>query len=215
MCKAILPVAGIAALAVALVGCGSGGTSTGVASLSPSRGGSPQQAAVNTNGRSGPAVSTSAGGPCRPREYLSFCEKIHITGAVTVDGTGSAVPQFDQGPVGMAQQCATWPSYQPRKPDDHDLTLPDDPVDGHKVLMLWPFAAGVGASDIAGYAGSNSIAVDGVGFLDVAADVSHTTASSGQVRVNPDGSGSLTFKDLVGRAGKISGLITWTCVDRE
>ena len=217
MRKAILPAIGIAAMAVTLVGCGSGGTSTATSRTSPSGGASAQQPAVTsgggTTGSSGTAASTTAGGPCRPKDYLSFCEKIDITGAVTISATGSAIPQFDQGPAGMAQKCATWPTYQPKNPDDHDLVLPAGLVDGHELLMLWPFPAGVGTSDIAKYAGSNSIIVDRAGFSVVAVGAGNTTASSGTVRVNPDGSGSLSFKDLAGASGRISGTITWTCVD--
>ncbi|NUR63785.1 MAG: hypothetical protein HOV87_34765 [Catenulispora sp.] len=91
--------------------------------------------------------------------------------------------------------------------------MPTDPVDGRKMLTVWKFPAGVGTTDISKYAFNNSINIGDAAFADVAVDVNNTTASSGSVRVNPDGSGSLTFKDLTGDTGKISGTITWTCVD--
>jgi len=216
MRKAILPAVGIATLAVTLVGCSSSGKSTGVGSTSPLAGHTSQQAAANSGGAlGGAAASTSASGPCQPQVVVTFCEKIDITGAVTVSGTGPAVPEFDQDGGGLKLKCATWPTYQPQNSDDHTLALPTDPVDGHKLLMIWPFPAGVGTTDISKYAGNNSISIDNAGFQDVAVDVNNTTASTGSVQVNPDGSGSLSFKDLAGETGKISGTITWTCVDSQ
>ncbi|MEY9864107.1 hypothetical protein ABH935_009761 [Catenulispora sp. GAS73] len=134
---------------------------------------------------------------------------------MTVSGTAWAIPEFDQDAAGLKQTCATWPTYQPQNADEHRLTLPTDPVDGHKLQMIWKFPAGVGTTDISKYAGNNSISIDDAGFQDVGVDVNNTTASTGSVLVNPDGSGALSFKDLTGDTGKISGTITWTCVDSQ
>ncbi|WP_194915472.1 hypothetical protein [Catenulispora rubra] len=216
MRKAILPGVGVVVMAATLAGCGSSGKSTGVG-LPPLSGHTSQQAGATSGGLLGGAAasSSSAAGPCQKQVVVTFCEKIDITGAMTVSGTAAAIPEFDQGAAGLKQTCATWPTYQPQNPDDHTLALPTDPVDGHKLLMVWPFPAGVGTTDISKYAGTNSISVDNAGFQDVAVDVNNTTASSGSVQVNPDGSGSLSFKDLAGETGKISGTITWTCVDSQ
>ena len=212
MRKAILPAVGIAAMAVALVGCSSSGGSTAAGSTAPLLGTS----SAGNGGGSGGASSaaSSSTGPCQPQYVVSFCEKIAITGAVTVNGTGSAIPEFDQdGAVNL--KCASWPAYQPQNSDYPEFKVPTDPVDGHKLLMVWKFPSGVGTSDISKYAGNNNLSIDDAGFQDVAVDVNNTTASSGSLQVNPDGSGSLSFKDLAGDAGKISGTITWTCVDSK
>lgn len=197
MRKTILPAVGIAALTVVVAGCSSSGKPTEAGAIPPA------------------AVGSKAAGPCQPQAVVTFCEKIDITGAVTVSGTGQAIPEFDQDAAGLDLKCATWPTHTPDNPDDHTLALPNDPVDGHKLLMVWPFAAGVGTSDIAKYAGNNSVSIDNAGFQDVAVDVNNTTASSGSVQVNPDGSGTLSFKDLTGETGKISGTVSWTCVDSQ
>jgi len=216
MRKAILPGVGVVVMAAALVGCGSSGKSTGVGSTAPLGGRTSQEAGATSGGPlGGAAASSSAAGPCQKQFVVSFCEKIDITGAVTVSGTASAIPEFDQDAAGLKQTCATWPTYQPQNTDDHRLALPTDPVDGHKLQMIWQFPAGVGTTDISKYAGTNGINVDNAGFQDVAVDVDNATASTGSVQVNPDGSGLLSFKDLTGDTGKISGTVTWTCVDSQ
>jgi hypothetical protein len=218
MRRAILPAVGAAALAVALVGCGSSGKST-VGLNSPVLGNS-TKTDTNTNTDtsggpgSGPAAS-SASGPCQPDIVVIFCEKIDITGAVTVSGTASGIPEFDQQAPGIYQKCTTFQHYTPVGDDYPRIQFPTAPLDGHKLQMFWKFPIAVGTSDIAKYAGGNYMTVDGNGFQDTGVDVNDPVASSGTMQINADGSGTLTFKDLAGDSGKIAGTITWTCVDSK
>jgi len=134
---------------------------------------------------------------------------------MTVKGTGVGIPEFDQDGA-LDLKCATWPTNQPENSDYPQFKLPTAPVDGHHLQTApWQFPSGVGSSDIAKYAGVNTMSIDTAGFQDTAVDVNNTTASSGSMQINADGSGSLTFKDLAGETGKISGSVTWTCVDPQ
>ena len=214
MRRAILPALGTAALAAVLAACGSSGTAKGGGLPLPPPGTSAKQPVASDTGSTGgssaaPAASDSA---CQPTSVITFCETINITGAFTVSGTGAGIPELDHD-AGLKLTCATWANNHPENPDYPQLQVPNDPVGGHKLRLNWRFPAGAGVTDIAKYAGSNDISVDDKGFQDVAVDVNNTTASSGNVEVKPDGSGSLTFKDLASADGKVSGSITWTCVD--
>lgn len=223
MRKAILPAVGIAALAITLVGCSPSGKS-GVGARSVVFGGNTSAAnaaghaaAGGTSGANGAkgAATSSAGGPCQPDVVVTFCEKFAITGAVAITGTGPGIPEFDQD--GAADpKCAAWPNYHPQNSDYPEFQTPmANPVDGHKLQMYWKFPAGVGTSDIAQYAGVDWLTVDGQGYQVTAVDSNDTVATSGSMQVNADGSGTLTFKDLGSGDNRISGTVTWTCVDTE
>jgi hypothetical protein len=164
----------------------------------------------HSNGSTGDANSA-----CKPDVVVQFCETIKITGAETVSGTGVGIPEFDQD-GGLDLKCATWVSNQPENSDYPQLQLPTDAVDGHQLRFSpWKFPSGAGTSDIAKYAGVNTMSIDTKGFQDTAVDVNNTTASSGTMQINADGSGVLTFENLGGETGKISGSLSWTCVDPE
>ncbi|MEZ0108295.1 hypothetical protein ABH920_002293 [Catenulispora sp. EB89] len=218
MRKTILPAVGIIMVAASLVGCSSSTTTPGGLGAPPSGGGT-HQPAGDDGGRGGSAGTTGATSgsntdDCITEFALSFCAKVSITGAVTVNGTGNGEPVF--GPDDSSLKCADLANYHPTDGIDPSLGVPQS-IGDHVLDTNWHYPGGVGTSDISRYAGLNRITIDNKDFMQIAAG-SDGGGSSGSVQFNADGSGTLTFKDLMNsddaaNPQKISGTITWTCIN--
>ena len=217
MRKTILPAVGIIMVATSLVGCSSSTTPGGLSA--PPAGGGTHQPVGDDGGRGGSAGTTGATsgsntGDCITEFALSFCAKVSITGAVTVNGTGNGEPVF--GPDDSGLKCADLANYHPTDGIDPSLGVPQS-IGDHVLDTNWHYPGGVGTSDSSRYAGLNRITIDNKDFMQIAAG-SDGGGSSGSVQFNADGSGTLTFKDLTNsddaaNPQKISGTITWTCIN--
>ena len=218
----ILSALGVVTLAASLAACSGSTTTPGGLGAPPAGGGTHQPVgdggghggSAGTTGATG-ATSGSNTGDCITEFAVSFCAKVSITGAVTVNGTGNGEPIF--GPDGSHLKCADLANYRPTGIDpDPTLGVPQS-IGDHVLDTNWHYPGGVGTSDISRYAGLNRITVDNKDFMQIAAG-SDGGGSSGSVQFNADGSGTLTFKDLANNDDaanpqKISGTITWTCMN--
>ncbi|NUR28905.1 MAG: hypothetical protein HOV83_24200 [Catenulispora sp.] len=183
------------------------------------------QSAATTAAAPG-ARTSAASAECEPTYVMTFCEHITVTGAVTVSGTASAIPETDFH--NTTATCATWVGHKPQSQDYPQLRAPQAQVGGHTLQAEWklPYEAGTvhidrrndSADDPHGLVEAAQLMVDNVNYrVSDSASTEHMSQATSTMTINADGSGSITFEKMINVDSRqtISGSITWACVDSK